>query len=55
MLYVIMLMNLSLHTGEGAKQYARDGIDAYTGIGQMYSSYLGRDTKEMRGEDNERS
>ena len=46
---------LSLHTGIEAGQYAQDGLDAYTGIGQMYSGYLGRDTKEMRGEDDDRS
>ena len=46
---------LSLHTGLEAEQFAQDGANAYTGIGQMYSSYLGRDAKEMRGEDNERS
>lgn len=46
---------LSLHTGMEAEQFAQDGLAAYTGIGQMYSSYLGRDTKKMRGEDNERS
>ena len=46
---------LSLHTGMEAEQFAQDGLAAYTGIGQMYDSYLGRDTKEMRGEDNERS
>jgi hypothetical protein len=38
-----------------AEQFAQDGLAAYTGIGQMYSSYLGRDAKEKRGEDNERS
>lgn len=46
---------LSLHTGMEARQYAQDGLDAYTRIGKMYSSYLDRDTKEMRGEDNEKS
>jgi len=46
---------LSLHTGMEAGQYAQDGLDAYTGIGQMYSGYLGRDTKEVRGEDDDRS
>ena len=46
---------LSLHTGMEAEQFAQDGATAYTGIGQMYSSYLGKDTKEKRGEDNERS
>ena len=46
---------LSLHTGKEAEKFAQDGLDAYTDIGQMYSSYLGRDTKKTRGEDNERS
>jgi hypothetical protein len=47
--------DLSLHTGIEAKQFAQEGLSAYTDIGQMYSSYLGRDTKEMRGENNDRS
>lgn len=46
---------LSLHTGIEAEQYAQDGLEAYKGIGQMYSVYLGRDTKEVRGEDDDRS
>ena len=46
---------LSLHTGKEAEQFAQDGLDAYTGIGQMYSGYLGRDTKKTRVEDNERN
>ena len=46
---------LSLHTRKEAEKFAQDGLDAYTGIGQMYSGYLGRDTKKTRGEDNERS
>lgn len=46
---------LSLHTGKESEQFAQDGVAAYTGIGRMYSSYLGRDTKEMRGEDDDRS
>lgn len=47
---------LSLHTGMEAEQFAQDGLSAYTGIGQMYSSYLGRDTGEkIGGEDNERN
>ena len=46
---------LSLHTGMETGQYAQDGLDAYTGIGQMYSGYLGRDTKEVRGEDDDRN
>ena len=46
---------LSLHTGIEAEQYAQDGLEAYKGIGQMYSGYLGRDTKEVRGEEDDRS
>ena len=42
-------MKLSLYTAVEAKKFAQDGLDAYTGIGQMYSGYLGRD-KEVRGE-----
>ncbi len=48
-------MELSLHTANESKQYANEGLSAYAEIGQMYSSYLERDTKEVRGEDNERS
>ena len=47
---------LSLHTGMETEQFAQDGLAAYTGIGQIYSSYLGRDTGEkIGGEDNERN
>lgn len=46
---------LSLHTGIETGQYTQDGLEAYTGIGQMYSGYLGKDTKEVRGEDDDRS
>ena len=47
---------LSLHTGMEAEQFTQDGLAAYTGIGQIYSSYLGRDTGEkIGGEDNERN
>ena len=46
---------LSLHSGMEAGQYAQEGLDAYTGIGQMYSGYLGRDTKEVRDKDDDRS
>ena len=49
-------MSLSLHTGKETEEYAKDGIAAYTDIGQMYSSYLTRDSKEeVRSEENERS
>ena len=49
-------MSLALHTGKETEEYAEDGIAAYTDIGQMYSSYLTRDSKEeVRSEENERS
>ena len=48
-------MTLSLHTGREAEGYARYGAKAYTGIGQMYSGYLGKDSKENRSEESERS
>ena len=40
---------LSLHTGKEAKEYAEDGIGAYTNIGQMYSSHLTRGANEKVG------
>lgn len=46
---------LSLHNGMETEQYAQDGLDAYTDIGQMYRGYLSRDTKEVRGEEDDRS
>ena len=49
-------MTLALHTGKEAEGYAEDGALAYTNIGQMYNTYLTRDSKEgVRGEENERS
>ena len=47
-------MNLQLHRGEETEEYADEGASAYTNIGQMYSAYLGRDSKEIRSEENER-
>ena len=47
-------MSLALHTGKETEEYAEDGIAAYTDIGQMYSSYLTRDSKEVMNEENER-
>ena len=44
---------LSLHTGKEAEGYADEGVSAYTDIGQMYSSYLTREPKQI-AEDNER-
>ena len=46
---------LSLHSGMEAGQYAQEGLDAYAGIGQMYSGYLGRNTKDVRDEDDDRN
>ena len=48
-------MALSLHTGKEAESYARCGAKAYTGIGQMYSGYLTRDSKDIIDEENEKS
>ena len=48
-------MTLSLHTGREAEGYARYGAKAYTGIGQMYSGYLGKDSKDRGEENDERS
>ena len=49
-------MTMALHIGKEAEEYAEDGAMAYTNIGQMYNTYLGRETKEgIRGGENERS
>lgn len=48
-------IKISLHTGKEAEKYAEDGLDAYKEIGQMYSEYLGKDSKESRSEECERS
>jgi hypothetical protein len=37
-----------------AEQFAQDGLAVYIDIGKIYSSYLAKNTKKMRGEDNER-
>ena len=47
-------MTLALHTSKETKSFAQDGASRYTDIGQMYSTYLGRDSKEIRSEENER-
>lgn len=48
-------MSLALHTGKETEEYAKDGIATYTDIGQMYSSYLTRDSKEkVMNEEHER-
>ena len=46
-------MSLVLHTAKEAEGYANEGVSAYTDIGQMYSSYLTREPKQI-AEDNER-
>ena len=44
-----------LYTRKETKEYAEEGAKAYTDIGQMYSSYLQRDSKkEARSEEDER-
>ena len=47
-------VSLSLHTGKKAEGYVGEGVSAYTDIGQMYSSYLTREPKQI-SEDNERT
>ena len=48
-------MNLQLHRGEETEEYADEGASAYTNIGQMYSAYLVRETKEVESGKDERS
>ena len=49
-------MDWRLHTGKETKEYAVDGIEKYTDIGQMYSTYLTRESKEKsRSKENERN
>ena len=40
-------MTLALHTSKETKSFAPDGASRYPDIGQMYSAYLGRDSKEI--------
>ena len=47
-------ISLALHTGKETEGYAKDGVSAYTDIGQMYSTYLTRD-KGVRSDGYERS
>ena len=47
-------MSLLLHTSKEAKEYVEEGMVTYTDIGRMYSSYLTKDSKEVRSEENER-
>ena len=48
-------MTLALHTSKEIKSFAQDGASRYTDIGQMYSAYLGRDSRKVQNEENERS
>ena len=48
-------MELYTHTADESKQYAQEGAIAYTDIGQMYSNYIRKNTKEIKNENNERS
>ena len=49
-------MSLLLHTSKEVEEYAEDGIEKYTDIGKMYSSYLTRDSKgESKKEESERN
>ena len=48
-------MTLALHTSKETKSFAQDGASRYTDIGQMYSAYLGRDSRKVQNEENERS
>ena len=47
-------MTLALHTSKETKSFAQDGASRYTDIGQMYNAYLGRYSKKIRSEENER-
>ena len=47
-------IDLQLHKGKETKEYAEEGAKAYTDIGQMYSSYLERDSRKVQSEENER-
>ena len=48
-------MTLALHRSKETKSFAQDGAGRYTDIGQMYSAYLGRDSRKVQNEENERS
>ena len=47
-------MELNLHTSKETEEYAENGVLAYTNIGQMYNTYLTRDSKETGNENSER-
>ena len=46
---------LLLHTSKETKSFAEEGAKAYTEIGQMYSAYLGRDSRKVQNKEKERS
>ena len=48
-------MTSLLHTSKETKSFAQDGASRYTDIGQMYNAYLGRDSRKVQNEENERS
>ena len=48
-------MTLALHTSKETKSFAEEGAKAYTEIGQMYSAYLGRDSRKVQNKEKERS
>ena len=48
-------MTSLMHTGEEAKGYAEEGAKAYTKIGQMYNTYLGKNPKDVNKPEDERS
>ena len=48
-------MTLALHTSKETKSFAQDGANRYTDIGQMYNVYLGRNSRKVQNEENERS
>ena len=48
-------MTLALHTSKETKSFAPDGASRYPDIGQMYSAYLGRDSRKVQNKEKERS
>ena len=48
-------MTLALHRSKETKSFAPDGASRYPDIGQMYSAYLGRDSRKVQNKEKERS
>ncbi len=48
-------MQLSLNIVNESKQYAEEGLKAYTDIGKMYSSYLAKENTKEKSKDCERN